>query len=133
MVEVLSRLSPSELPVVLCLGLLTVAVCVIGVARIAAGVWRRYRERRLATLLVLVMLKHQVPFDQIRDVVLAMDLGDSLDRNLALLQPAEGASIDDPGPLNREVANSTGPAISSPPTACLSSRVARWLPRRVAV
>ena len=132
MVEILSRLSPGELPVVLCLGLLAVVVCVIGVAKVMAGAWRRYRERKLATSVVLEMLNRQMPFDQIRDVVLAMDMEDSLDRACTLRRNGEEVSADS-DPPNGEATDNKGPTPSFPHPACLNSRSAMWLPGRVAV
>ena len=132
MVDLLSRLSPAELPVVLCLGLLAVVVCVIGVARIVAGSLRRYRERKLATSVVLEMLNRRMPFDQIRDVILAMDMEDGLDRACTLRRTYEGVSID-PDPPNGEAAYGVRVRTSSPQSARLSARNAMWLPQRVAV
>jgi hypothetical protein len=132
MADILSRLSPAELPVVLCLGLLAVVVCVIGVARIVAGSLRRYRERQLATSVVLEMLNRQMPFDQIRDVILAMDMEDNLDRACTLRRTSEGVSID-PDPPNGEATYSVRLAMPSPQPTRLSARNAMWLPRRVAI
>ena len=132
MVEILSRLPAGELPVVLCLGLLAMVVCVIGLANIVANAWRRYQERKLATSVVLEMLNRQMSFDQIRDVVLAMDMEDSLDRALTLGQRSEDAS-NDPDPSTGEATESHEPAKSLPHPACSRSRSALWLPRRVAL
>ena len=132
MVEILSRLSPGDLPVVLCLGLLAAVVCVIGVARIVVGSLRRYRERQLATSVVLEMLNHRMPFDQIRDVILAMDMEDGLDRACTLRRTSAGVSIDS-GPPNGEATYGVRVRTSSPQPAALSRRNAMWLPQRVAV
>ena len=132
MVEILSRLSPGELPVVLCLGLLAMVACVIGVTKIVAGAWRRYRERKLATSVVLEMLNRRMPFEQIRDVVLAMDMEDSLDRACTLRRTSEAVSTD-PDPPNGEATYSVRVRTPFPQSARLSSRNAMWLPQRVAV
>ena len=132
MVEILSRLSPGELPVVLCLGLLAVVACVIGVAGIVAGSLRRYRERKLATSVVLEMLNRRMPFDQIRDVILAMDMEDDLDRACTLRRTSEGVSTD-PDPPDGEAAYSVRLRTPSPQPSRLSGRNAMWLPQRVAV
>ena len=132
MVEILSRLSPGELPVVLCLGLLAMVVCVIGVTWIVVGSLRRHRERKLATSVALEMLNRQMPFDQIRDVILAMDMEDGLDRACTLRRNGEEVSID-PDPPNGETAYSVSFAMRSPHPSRLSGRNAMWLPQRVAV
>ena len=132
MVEILSRLSPGELPVVLCLGLLAVVVCVIGVVRIVAGSLRRYRERKLATSVVLEMLNRRMPFDQIRDVILAMDMEDDLDRACTLRRTSEGVSPDS-DPPDGEATYDVRARASSPQSVRLSNRNAMWLPQRVAV
>jgi hypothetical protein len=132
MVDLLSRLSPAELPVVLCLGLLAAVVCVIGVANIAAGSLRRYWERKLATSVVLEMLNRQMPFDQIRDVILALDMEDGLDRACTLRRDGDEVSIDSDLP-NGEAPYCVRLTMPSPQPTRLSSRNAMWLPQRVAL
>lgn len=132
MVEILSRLSPGELSVVLCLGLLATVVCVIGLARIVVGSLRRYRERKLATSVVLEMLNCRMPFDQIRDVILTMDLEDNLDQVRTLRRTSEGVSID-PDPPNGEAACSVRARTAFPRPSRLSGRNVMWLTKRVAL
>ncbi len=132
MVEILSRLPPGELPVVLCLGFLAVVVCVIGTVKIVAGAWGRYRERKLATTLILEMLNRQMPFDQIRDVISAMDMEESLDPALSLRVRSEEAQFDS-DPSNGEATESPGPTKSFPHPAALSKRSAMWLAQRAAL
>ncbi len=132
MVEILSRLPPGELPVVLCLGILAAVVCVIGAIKIVAGAWGQYRERELATTVVLEMLNRQMPFDQIRDVISAMDMEDSLDPALTLRLRSEEVQFDS-DPSNGEATESPGQTTSFPHPAALSKRSAMWLAQRAAL
>jgi hypothetical protein len=114
------------------LGLLAVVICVIGVVYIAIGSLRRYRERKLATSIVLEMLNRRMPFDQIRAVILALDMDDDLDRACTLRRPTEGASTA-PDPANGEAAYCVGIRMSSPLPSRLSGRNAMWWPQRAAI
>lgn len=133
MVEILSWLSPGELPVVLCLGLLAMVVCVIGVARIIARSLRRYWERKLATSLVLEMLNRRMPFEQIRDVILAMDMEDGFDRACKLSQTSNEIPADPADPTSGEATYSVRARTASPQSERLTGRNAMWLPQKVAV
>lgn len=77
MVELLSRLNPSDLATVLVVLTLAVVGGVIAIAICAIRAVQRYRERHIAASIVAEMLDRDIPTQEIVAVLNAIGLGGS--------------------------------------------------------
>jgi hypothetical protein len=97
MVELLSRLSPGDLAVVLCVPPVILVVMLVPLTKVVADTWRKYREREMATSIVLEMLVQGMQADEITRVLKAAGMKDDQQHVSALerkfkLACAQGAT-----------------------------------------
>jgi sulfite reductase beta subunit-like hemoprotein len=89
MFELLSRFSPGELAIVLCVPLVVLVAVLVPLARVVTDTWRKYRERELATSLVLEMLVQGMGSEEITRVLEAADMEDHQEHVSALKRKFE--------------------------------------------
>jgi len=82
MVELLSRLSPSDLTVVLIVPTVGLVVGVVALAALVIRAVERYREREIAASLVSEMLAHGVAPQEIVSILKAMGLDAPQERRI---------------------------------------------------
>ncbi len=82
MVEILTRLNPADLAEVLTVGLLIVVVGLVALVSVAIGAFTRFRERQIASTVVLEMLDRGIATEEIIKVLRAMGLERTIDRRI---------------------------------------------------
>ncbi len=99
MIELLSRLTPSDLAMVLCV---PAVVLVVGLVALTSQIIRavqKHRERQIASSVVLEMLERGIAAEEIVAVLKAMGLEDPQGRRFGgRLRQLLSASADKPAP-----------------------------------